>query len=227
MTDRGTWRQATNLVAIDLEGDGGTRDAAVMLEFAAVPLVNGQPALDSAFSTLINPQRPVARRPWMSPGVNGRALDLAPTLKQVEPKITSRLTDVYLIGHNIGGDWRLLHRQLPALRIAGLICTFTLARKVVGHAEAGLTALLDRFDVTGRVNAAVPAGQPHRALWDAAGAAVLLDELVHRRWRHEPSLAALLDAAAPAGHRPAPPSLFDQPGDEPDAADQTGDEAPS
>ena len=129
MTDRGTWRQATNLVAADLEGNGESGDAEAMLEFAAVPLANGVPALASAFSTLINPQRSVARRPWMSPGITGRALGMAPTLEQVAPKITSRLTGAYLIGHNIGEDWTLLHRSCPRLDVAGLIDTLVLAER--------------------------------------------------------------------------------------------------
>jgi DNA polymerase III epsilon subunit-like protein len=225
MTDRGTWRQATNLVATDLEGDGESGDAAAMLEFAAVPLVNGVPALASAFSTLINPQRPVARRPWMSPGITGRALELAPTLKQVAPKIASRLTGAYVIGHNIGEDWALLHRSCPGLKVAGLIDTLVLARDTRGRSGgAALTALLDEYHLTAWVDAAVSGGQPHRALWDAVGAALLLEELIRRRWRHDPPLAELLTAAAPAGWRPSPPSLFDRP--EAAQPTETGGEAP-
>ena len=221
MTDRGTWRQATNLVAADLEGNGESGDAEAMLEFAAVPLANGVPALASAFSTLINPQRPVARRPWMSPGITGRALGMAPTLEQVAPKITSRLTGAYLIGHNIGEDWTLLHRSCPRLDVAGLIDTLVLAERVRGRSGgAALTALLDEYHLTAWVHAAVSGGQPHRALWDAVGAALLLEDLARRHWRHDPPLAELLTAAAPSGYQPAQRPVFDPPGPGRDAREE-------
>ena len=217
MTDRGTWRQVTNLVATDLEGTGESGDAAVMLEFAAVPLVNGVPALASAFSTLINPQRPVARRPWMSPGITSRALELAPTLEQVAPKITPRLTGAYLIGHNIGVDWRLLHRRCPAITVAGLVDTYQLAKALPATGKRSLTALLDAHQLTEKVNAAAPTSQPHRALWDTIAAALLLDALIRKRWTTDPTLDDLLTATdpSPAAHRRQaaadPPSLFDPP----------------
>ena len=213
MTNDNSWRQASHLVAVDLEGSGAQdRDAEAILEVAAIRLIDGLPELRTAFSTLLNPQRRIRPAPWISPHLTDQALALAPTLEQVTPSLIDRLDGAVLVGHNVTVDWRLLHRRIPQLRVAGLIDTVKLARKVLGRGEAGLTALLDRLQVTDRVNAAVPAGRPHRALWDAAGAAVLLDELVRRHWRHELTLAALLAASAPSGHEPAHPSLFDQSG---------------
>ena len=208
-----TWRAATNLVVIDLEGSGAQdRDAEAILEIAAVRLVDGRPDLTRAYSTLINPQRSIQRGPWISPGLTDQALAFAPTLVQVQPGLAARLTGAYLVGHNVGVDWRLLHRRCPDIEVAGLIDTLHLARQLPRPGKVGLTALLDEYQLTATVNAAVPGGRPHRALWDTVAAAILLDELVRRRWKDEPTFAELLAAATPgstiAGAR-TPPSLFD------------------
>jgi hypothetical protein len=62
------WHTAP-IVAFDLEGSGAQdRGREAILELAAVPLVNGEPAPDRGFTTLVNPGRPIPRRPWISPG---------------------------------------------------------------------------------------------------------------------------------------------------------------
>ena len=99
--------------------------------------------------------------------------------------------------------------------MAALIDTLVLARRLRGRSGGGaLTALLDEYQLTAWVHAAVDGGQPHRALWDTIGAALLLEDLVRRQWRQDPTLPDLIAVAAPAGWRPSPPSLFD-PADEP------------
>ncbi|HEV7707500.1 MAG TPA: hypothetical protein VGP16_04840 [Asanoa sp.] len=53
------WHTAP-IVAFDLEGSGAQdRDREAILELAAVPLVNGRPAPDRGFTTLVNPGRPI------------------------------------------------------------------------------------------------------------------------------------------------------------------------
>src|SRR5215467_8788529 len=75
------WQQA-RLAALDLEGSGAQdRDNEAILEIAVIPLSEGQPDLPHAYSTLVNPQRPVPRRPWISPGLTMAAL---------------------IVGHNVG-----------------------------------------------------------------------------------------------------------------------------
>jgi DNA polymerase III epsilon subunit-like protein len=120
----------------------------------------------------------------------------APRLTTVTPHLAARRNGAYLIGHNIGVDWRLLHRHCPSIHIAGLIDTYRLARTIPTTGSRGLTALLDAHHLTDQVNAAAPASAPHRALWDTIGAALLLDALIRRRWTHDPALGDLLDVAA-------------------------------
>jgi DNA polymerase III epsilon subunit-like protein len=182
------WRAAP-LVAIDLEGSGAQDgpDEAI-LEIAAIRLLDGVPDTATACTTLINPGRPIPQRPWISPGLNAAALAEAPTLTMVEPELARRLNGRILVGHNINVDWRLLHRRCPSITPAGLLDTYKLARHVGQPRPHGLTALLDALNLTTRANAATPSSQPHRALWDTAGAALLLTALTTRYWPSEPTL---------------------------------------
>lgn len=67
------WTDAP-LVALDLEGSGAQDDDEAILEIAVVPITGGRPSLDDAYTTLINPQRSIPRRPWISPGLTNRTL---------------------------------------------------------------------------------------------------------------------------------------------------------
>jgi DNA polymerase III epsilon subunit-like protein len=169
-----------DLVALDLEGTGAQdREDEAILEVAAIPIHAGQPLIDLAYCTLINPHRRVPRRPWISPGLDDHLLSQAPTLSHVEPHLTSKLNGRYVVGHNILVDWRLLHRRFPDIHVAGLIDTMKLLRHH-GAIRRGLSDALESFGLTGKVNQTAPASQPHRALWDATGAALLLNLLAER-----------------------------------------------
>lgn len=207
------WHDATNLVALDLEGSGAQdRDAEAILEIAAVRMIEGRPDVATAFTTLINPGRHIPPRPWISPGLTTAALAAAPTLDAIAPQLIARLNGTYLIGHNVGVDWRLLHRRCPTITVAGLIDTHRLARALPGGGKRSLTALLDAHHLTAQVNAAAPTSQPHRALWDTIGAAMLLNTLIRQRWNTDPTLDDLLANADPTTTTPPAPepaSLLD------------------
>ncbi|MEU4160430.1 3'-5' exonuclease [Actinoplanes sp. NPDC026670] len=208
-----TWREATNLVALDLEGSGAQDgDHEAILEIAAVRLIAGRPDVATAYTTLIDPGRPIPARPWISPGLAGTALSRAPDLDTVEPQLARRLGGTYLVGHNIGVDWRLLHRRCPSISIAGLIDTHRLAKTLPSTGKNSLTDLLARHRLTDTVTAAAPASRPHRALWDTVGAAILLDTLIQQRWAGDPSLDELLAVAGPPAPKTVPEAqatLFD------------------
>ncbi|HLL68045.1 MAG TPA: 3'-5' exonuclease [Micromonosporaceae bacterium] len=191
----GTWRDA-QLVALDLEGSGAQdRDAEAILEIAAVPIVSGEPAVSAGYCTMVNPGRPIANKPWISPGLTNAVLDLAPHLAAVEPILARLINGRVLVGHNINVDWRLLHRRCPAISPSGLLDTLKLARHVGVGERKSLGALLTELELTTAVTAKAPTSQPHRALWDTIGAAMLLRELVTRGWNREPTLDELLTVA--------------------------------
>ncbi|WP_179855483.1 3'-5' exonuclease [Paractinoplanes atraurantiacus] len=197
-------------MAVDLEGSGAQDgDDEDILEIAVVRLVEGRPEVTTAYATLIDPGRPIPARPWISPGLAGDALAGAPRLDVVAPQLAGRLDGAYLVGHNVGVDWRLIHRRIPQIHIAGLIDTYRMARALPGAGGKGLADLLDRYRLTDAVSAAAPRSRPHRALWDAVGAAFLLDVLVRQRWSYEPRLEEILAVTAPKAEPEPPATLFD------------------
>ncbi|MDF5759067.1 3'-5' exonuclease [Spongiactinospora sp. TRM90649] len=189
---------AADIVALDLEGSGAQdRQDEAILEIAAVPLAHGRPDMGAAWDSVINPGRRIHPRPWISPGLTGDALTGAPTLDEVRDIIAEKLNGHILVGHNIGVDWRLLHRRLPDVRPAGLLDTARLARRLRPGAQRwNLSGLLDEYGLYGEVETHVPGGRPHRALWDAVGAALLLADLAHRRSAKTPTMLGALIAVA-------------------------------
>ncbi|TQN31162.1 DNA polymerase-3 subunit epsilon [Haloactinospora alba] len=189
----------TSFVALDLEGTGAQdREDEEILEVATVPLAGGLPDMQDAYETLVRPSRPVPRRPWISPGLTDAALRDAPPPASVGPELARRLDGRYLLGHNVGVDWRLLHRHYPGIEIRGLVDTLKLAKRGKTKTRS-LAALIDHYALTNHVAELVPDGRPHRALWDTVAAAVLLPALVEEHWPQPPSLAELLAVAAHQG----------------------------
>lgn len=172
------WTDA-GLVALDLEGTGAQdREDERILEIAVIPITAGRPSIQDAYTTLINPGRRIQQRPWISPGLTNAALADAPALTDVESELASRLHDRLIVGHNVGVDWRLLHRCCPTVRPAGLVDTLRLARYLHhGEKRKSLTALLERHALTDQVTRTAAGSRPHRALWDTLGAALLLHTL--------------------------------------------------
>ncbi|MGC5332847.1 3'-5' exonuclease [Micromonospora sp. DT62] len=204
-----------HLVAIDLEGTGPQDgDNEAILEIAVVPIIAGLPHLPTALNTLVNPGRPIGRRPWLSPDLTDTAMRTAPALADIAPALAARINGHYLVGHNVTVDWRLLHRRLPELRPAGLIDTLRLSRALTHGHRHSLGALMDRLKLAAAVNAAAPGSQPHRALWDTVAAALLLPALIKQRWERPPVLGELVaNAGVPMDTRmagDAPP--LQQPG---------------
>lgn len=214
----GEWATAP-LVALDLEGSGAQdHDNEAILEIAVVPFTAGHPDTASAYTTLINPGRPIPRRPWISPGLTSAVLAAAPAPGDVEPELARRVNGHALVGHNIGVDWRLLHRRFPAITPTALIDTLRLARHLKLGTKNSLTALTTQLELTPQIERLAAGSQPHRALWDTIGAALLLPALIEKAWPAGASLADLLDIAAidiaaPTRARAAKPaaqdSLFD------------------
>ena len=123
-------------------------------------------------------RRSIPRRPWISPGFTAQALADAPAIADIAAEITERLDGKVIAGHNIGVDWRLLSRQCPVISPVALIDTLRLARHLRPAAGSNsLTGLLEHYELTEAVAELAPGSQPHRATWDAIGAALLLARL--------------------------------------------------
>jgi DNA polymerase III epsilon subunit-like protein len=208
------WHEAP-LVALDLEGSGAQdRDHEVILEIATVPIINAQPDVDHAYCALINPGRPIPARPWISPGLTNQTLRTAPTLETVGPALAEHLDGRYIVGHNVGVDWRLLHRRFPSIRAAGLIDTLRLARHLNRATSNGLARLIAVNNLAAKIDSLAIGSQPHRALWDTIAAAILLGALVKQAWSNSPTIEDLTEIAGTPleGTPPAAdqPSLFER-----------------
>lgn len=156
---------AAPLLAVDLEGSGAQdRDSEAILEIAIVPITAGQPDMPAAYSTLISPGRTIPRRPWISPGLSTTVLAAAPGPAQVEPELAHRVNGHAVVGHNVGVDWRLLHRRYPAIAPVALIDTLRLARRLNLDSKNSLGALTTHLGLTAQVEDLAPGSQPHRAL---------------------------------------------------------------
>jgi DNA polymerase-3 subunit epsilon/exodeoxyribonuclease X len=206
------WYEA-GLVAVDLEGSGAQdREHEAILEVAAVPLVDGQPDVANALATLVNPGRPIPSRPWISPGINDQTLSQALPLRHIATGLTVMINGRWIVGHNVGVDWRLLYRHLPGLEPAGLIDTLALARAAGVDGGRSLTALIHNIGLDRQIHLTVPDSQPHRALWDATAAGYLLAALVHHHWpERTPTLDDLRTVAGINTTKPPhseQPSLF-------------------
>jgi DNA polymerase III epsilon subunit-like protein len=119
-TMTGTPLDEATLVALDLEGSGAQdRDGEAILEIPTAPIINARPDQGDAYCTLVNPGRPIPARPWILPGLTNQTLRAAPRLETIEPVLARRLNGCYLVGHNVGVDWRLLHRRWPTIRPLG------------------------------------------------------------------------------------------------------------
>ncbi len=195
-TTTADWTTAP-LVALDLEGSGAQdHDNEAILEIAVVPLTAGQPDTTRSYCTLINPGRTIRRRPWISPGLTTAVLSTAPAPADVEPQLAARLNEKIIVGHNVGVDWRLLHRRYPAITPAGLLDTLRLARHLKVGTKASLTALTSQLQLTAGIECHAAGSQPHRALWDTIAVALLLPVLVSAGWPDGANLADLLAVAA-------------------------------
>lgn len=185
------------LVAIDLEGSGAQdRDHEAILEIALVPIVDWQPEIDDAYCALINPGRSIPQRPWISPGLTDGVLRDAPTLAEVEPELARRINGKYLVGHNVGVDWRLLHRRCPHITPAGLIDTLRLARQLNRRVKRSLTSVVDHFALGKDVDQLASGSTPHRALWDTVAVALLLPVLSRAIYGAEVHVGHLVEAAS-------------------------------
>ncbi|MFI5489210.1 3'-5' exonuclease [Micromonospora echinaurantiaca] len=112
----------TEIVALDLEGSGAQdRDTKAILEVAVVPLAHGQPDLDQAFTSLVNPGRPIPQRPWISPGLTNAVLAEAPALEQIAPRFGRAGRWPMGAGAQHQRGLAAAEQHLPALRPAGLL----------------------------------------------------------------------------------------------------------
>ena len=108
--------------------------------------------------------------------------ETVPELRDAWPQIKDSLHGKVLAGHNINYDHSLLLKSFPAFQNSGLIDTLTIYRQLYGEqiADYSLDSLLGIFQISGQLEKLKLNDhfEPHRALFDAYGCALLLQRLL-------------------------------------------------
>lgn len=162
-------------IAFDLETTGTVPGADQIVEIGAVRFVNG--VIDSMFSTLVNPQRPI---PPGASAVNGITDDMVKGMPTIETLLTSFAdfcADDIMVAHNAPFDAQFLTASITRFESPApkgiILDTLPIARKVFpGLANYKLGTLVQHLKI--------PAGNFHRAEEDATYCGRLFEELVKR-----------------------------------------------
>jgi len=100
------------------------------------------------------------------------------------PQIKEHLQNKVILGHNIGYDYAILKKSFPALEIERTVDSLQISRQVYKDlfSDYSLSALLECLDLTKTLNTLKVNDHftPHRALYDAMGAALLCLELLSK-----------------------------------------------
>jgi DNA polymerase III epsilon subunit len=153
---------ASNFAVVDVETTGlspafGER----VCEIAIVHWQDGKEV--DAFSTLVNPERPISPGAASVNGMTDAMVANAPLFRDVAPEICQRLTGQVFVAHNapfdlgfLGMEFRRLGESLPVTQV---VDTLDIARRYYTFPSNSLGALAEQLDI--------PYPYRHRALQDA------------------------------------------------------------
>jgi DNA polymerase-3 subunit epsilon len=166
----------TSFVVVDLETTGGAPDAEGITEIGAVRVVGGR--LADAFTTLVNPGRPIPPFVVGLTGITDEMVATAPPIAEALPRFLAFAgSDAVIVAHNAAfdvGHLNAAQRALVGRAIDGpTLCTLRLARRLLPEQKRrSLDAVADTLGI----------GCPdrHRALPDARIAAEILCVFLER-----------------------------------------------
>jgi DNA polymerase-3 subunit epsilon len=118
---------------VDLETTGGAAADAAITEIGAVTYRGGERL--GAFSSLVDPRRPIPPYVAHLTGIDDRVVAGAPTIEQVLPSFVEFARGTVFVAHNASYDVSFLNAALDRLDYPPLpapaVCTAKLARRVV------------------------------------------------------------------------------------------------
>lgn len=139
--------------------------------------------LDPAYR-FVSPLRIEAGRPFNAyvPGRHAglrHELAAAPSLPELWPQLIPWLQGRPLLAHNASVEKKMLAQAFPLHSFGPWIDTLVLVRQAFPKAKSHkLEDILDTLHLTQKVEEICPGLQPHDALYDAAGAGILLEYLL-------------------------------------------------
>jgi DNA polymerase-3 subunit epsilon len=162
-------------IAFDLETTGTVPGVDQIVEIGAVLFNNGE--VESVFSTLINPRKPI---PAGASAVNGITDDMVydkPLIEDILPSFTEFCQDIPLVAHNSPFDSQFVLADIKRYEISGprgvVLDTLPIARKVFpGLPNYKLGTLVQHLKI--------PSANFHRAEEDATYCGRLFIEMTKR-----------------------------------------------
>ena len=145
------------IVSLDLETTGLDPNLDSVIEIGAVKF--NQNRVDSEFSTLTNPRKPIAQFISNLTGISNSMVQNAPILQEALPELINFIGSAPILGQNISFDLAFLHKA-GAFRDNAAIDTYELASVLMPSASRYNLGSLAR-----QLGVLLPA--THRALDDA------------------------------------------------------------
>ncbi|MGQ0544322.1 MAG: exonuclease domain-containing protein [Betaproteobacteria bacterium] len=185
------------LAIVDLETTG-THAAADRITEIAVLEVEG-PDVVSAWSTLVNPGRPIPAEIQALTGIDAQMVARAPCFAELAEALYERLAGRVLVAHNARFDYGFLRREFDRAGLryhARTMCTVRLSRRLYpGEPRHDLDSVISRHGIDCRAR--------HRALGDADALLQFLRRAVDEHGEEIVSVAA----RQVAKHATLPPHL--------------------
>ena len=162
-------------IAFDLETTGTVPGVDQIVEIGAVRIINGQ--VESVFSTLVNPQRPIPPGATAVNGITNEMVANKPLIESLLPSFAEFCGSDFLVAHNAPFDSQFLTADIKRYETIApkgvIIDTLPIARKVIpGLPNYKLGTLVQHFKI--------PSTEFHRAEEDATYCGMMFLELVKK-----------------------------------------------
>ncbi len=137
--------------------------------------------LNNYFSELINPEISIPYNAYKIHKISNQMVSDAPIIDDVLPKLADFIQDSVIVAHNAKFDMGFINYFCKSCNLhlphIDIIDTLTVSRKLFpGFKSHKLDVLIDYFDI----DLPVEESWRHRALFDAAHTAILLQKLIDK-----------------------------------------------
>lgn len=165
-------------VVVDVETTGGQPWGSDRVTEVAAVTVDGD-RVDVAFSSLINPGRPIPWHITRLTGISDAMVREAPRFEDIAGEFAAHLVGRVFVAHNASFDFGFLDAEFSRVAptplgslVAGQLCTVRLARRLLAHLpRRNLDAVSAHYGVS--------ISDRHRASGDALATAQVLRGLLH------------------------------------------------